>query len=111
MRMKDPLMTIKDIKGSAKMIGKDICRQRSLKACELKDFITLKEVIGIIKECAVKENEEYLVNMNILSKITSEIHSWIDGIVISRLASKGFMDVVWDSDENVFKFLPKKDMQ
>ena len=108
--MKDPLMTIRDIKGSAKLIGKDICRQRSLKACELKEYITLKEVISIIKECAVKDNDEYLVNMNILAKITSEIHHWIDGIVISRLASQGFMDVLWDSNENVFKFLPKKDI-
>lgn len=106
--MKDPLMTLRDLKGSARLLGKDICRQRSLKTSELKEYITLKEVTEIIKECAIKENDQYLVNMQILAKITAEIHSWIDGIVISRLASEGLMDVSWDSENNVFKFSPPK---
>jgi hypothetical protein len=110
MRMKDPLMTLRDLKGSARLLGKDICRQRQLKARELKEYITLREVTEIIKECAVKDNDQYLVNMKILAKITLEIHSWIDGIVISRLASEGLMDVSWDSDSNVFNFSPKRNV-
>lgn len=103
--MQDKLVKVKDVKGMARHIRRDIAKQQGVPIKELKDFITQNEMISLIRQYSQpNEAGDLLVNCQILDKIFKEAYNWIVGIEISRLAAAGTFDVYWSDDKNSMVF-------
>jgi hypothetical protein len=108
--MKDPLVKIKNIKKTAKYIGKDIAKSKGIPLSEFSNYINPKEIVSIIKQYAVSKNDEYLINAEILKKIFVEVHDWVLGLTLSRMASKDLIDTHWDTTLNCMTFSQKENL-
>lgn len=100
----DSLMKIKDIKRVAKHIGRDIASEMMIPLTEMKDFIKPKEICSIIKQYAVVKNGDFYMNTTILQKIFSEVKNWVLGIQLSKMASEGKLETIWDEEQNCMIF-------
>lgn len=100
----DSLMKIKDIKRVAKHIGRDIASEMMIPLAEMKDFIKPKEICSIIKQYAVVKNGDFYMNTTILEKIFSEVKNWVLGIQLSKMASEGKLETIWDEEQNCMIF-------
>lgn len=105
---KDPLVAIKNIKRTAKYIGKDVAKNRKIPLNELTDYIKPKEIVSIIKQYAISKNNRYLINTKILQKIFTEVHDWVLGVTLSKMASNDLIDTYWDNDLNCMTFSSKE---
>lgn len=104
---RDPLVAIKNIKRTAKYIGKDVAKNREIPLDELSSYIKPKEIVSIIKQFAIEKDGMYLINTKILQKIFTEVHDWVLGVNLSRLASKDIIDTYWDDQLNCMTFSQK----
>lgn len=105
---KDPLVAIKNIKRTAKYIGKDVAKSRGIPISEFSDYIKPKEIVSIIKQFAVKKQSKYLINTKLLQKIFTEVHDWVLGVTLSKMASKDLIETYWDETLNCMTFAPKE---
>ena len=106
--MKDPLHRIKDIKRLAKHLAKNVAVDCGFTIDELKQFMTVKNAINIIKEKAQKdENGDFLINTKILETICLEISGWLLGVNLARLASDDKLDCYWDDSKDCMVFRKK----
>jgi hypothetical protein len=103
----DELYKITNIRGAAKHIGRDVAKVRGIPLKEFGDYIKPREIVSIIKQCSVKEKDNYLMNTKILDKILQEVHNWVLGVTLSKLASKDMIDTYWDDKQNCMTFAPK----
>lgn len=100
----DSLMKIKDIKRVAKHIGRDTAKEMMIPLDDMKDYIKPKEISSIIKQYAVVKNQEYYMNTVILQRVFSEVKSWVLGIQLSKMASEGKLETIWDQEQNCMIF-------
>jgi hypothetical protein len=100
----DSLMKIKDIKRVAKHIGRDTASEMMIPLDLMKEYIKPKEICSIIKQYAVTKNEEYYMNTLILQKVFSEVKNWVLGIQLSKMASEGKLETIWDEEQNCMIF-------
>lgn len=105
---KDPLVAIKNIKRTAKYIGKDVANSRNIPLDEFSEYIKPKEIVSIIKQYAIQKNNQYLMNTSILKKIFIEVNDWVLGVTLSKMAVKGLIDTYWDNELNCMTFAPKE---
>lgn len=105
---KDPLVAIKNIKRTAKYIGKDVAKNRGIPVSELSSYIKPKEIVSIIKQFAIEKDEKYLINTKLLQKIFTEVHDWVLGVTLSKMASKDLIETYWDETLNCMTFAPKE---
>lgn len=105
---KEPLVAIKNIKKTAKYIGKDVAKNRGIPLDEFRNYIKPKEIISIIKQYCIKQDDKYLMNTKILQKIFTEVHDWVLGVTLSKMASKDLIDTYWDETLNCMTFAPKE---
>lgn len=106
--MKDPLHRIKDIKKLAKHLAKVVAVDCGFTIDELKQFMTVKNAINIIKEQAQKGKDgEFLINTKILENICSEMSGWLLGVNLARLASDDKLDCYWDDKKDCMVFRKK----
>ena len=103
----EELYLIKNIKKTAKHIGRDVAKSRKIEIEEFSQYIKPKEIVSIIKQFAVKKNNDYYLNTKKLEKILTEIHNWVLGVTLSKLASKDMIETYWDSGLNCMTFSPK----
>jgi hypothetical protein len=78
----------------------------------LDDFITIEQVINLIKKnnLGLDEDGNYIINSNIFDEMFGEIRDWLYGVGLSKLAAKGFVDCAWDDEANEMVFwLANKD--
>lgn len=78
----------------------------------LDEFITIPQVINLIKKNNLGKDEEgnYLINEDLFDSIFNDIRDWLYGVGLAKLASKGFVECAWDNDSNEMAFwLPNKD--
>lgn len=108
--MKDPLVKIKNIKKTAKYIGKDIAKSKGIPLDEFSSYIKPKEIVSIIQQYAISKNDEYLINTEILKKIFVEVHDWVLGLTLSKMASKDLIDTHWDTKLNCMTFSQKENL-
>jgi hypothetical protein len=104
---KDPLVIIKNIKKTAKYIGKDVAKNRGIPLDEFSKYIKPKEIVSIIKQYSIDKNDKYLMNTKILQKIFTEVHDWVLGVTLSQMASKDLIETYWDNTLNCMTFAPK----
>lgn len=79
----------------------------------LDDFISIKEVIGLIRDNSIgfDEQDNFLINEDIHEKLYEDIQSWIFNIGLAKLASSGKIECAWDSEENTMVFWAAEDKQ
>ena len=71
----------------------------------LDDFITISQVINMIKENNLGlEEGNYLINEDIFEEIFESIRNQLYEVGLSKLAAKGFIDCAWDDDSNQMVF-------
>jgi hypothetical protein len=78
----------------------------------LDDFITIEQVINLIKKnnLGLDEDGNYIINSDIFDEMFGEIRDWLYGVGLSKLASKGYVDCAWDDEANEMVFwLTNKD--
>ena len=78
----------------------------------LDDFITIPQVINMIKEnnLGLEEEGNYLINEDIFDEIFESIRNQLYEVGLSKLAAKGFIDCAWDDNSNQMVFwLANKD--
>jgi hypothetical protein len=78
----------------------------------LDDFITIEQVINLIKKnnLGLDEDGNYIINSDIFDEMFGEIRDWLYGVGLSKLAAKGFVDCAWDDEANEMVFwLANKD--
>jgi len=104
---KEPLVVIKNLKKTAKYIGKDVAKNRGIPLSELTNYIKPKEIVSIIKQYCISKEDKYLMNTKILQKIFTEVHDWVLGVTLSKMASKDLIETYWDNNLNCMTFSPK----
>lgn len=104
--MKDPYIKIKNLSKFAKFLATTVAKDCGLEIDKVKvnDFITLKNVKGIIRQYAKVKNEELFINTKILLKINDELLSWILGVSLAKAASNGELECYWDDLKNCMMF-------
>lgn len=104
---KEPLVIIKDLKKTAKYIGKDVAKNRGIPLDEFTNYIKPKEIASIIKQYCIEKNGKYLINTKILQRIFTEVHDWVLGITLCKMATKDLIETYWDDKLNCMTFSPK----
>jgi hypothetical protein len=68
----------------------------------LDDFISIDQMIGLVKENCVgfDDNDRPLLNEDANEIIYESTVSWIHGVGLAKLASKGLIECAWDNDTN-----------
>jgi hypothetical protein len=106
--MKDPLHRIKDIKKLAKHLAKNIAMDCGFTIEELKQYMSVKNAINIIKEHAQKDKDgEFLINTRILETICVDMSGWLLGVNLAKLAADDKLDCYWDSKKDCMVFKKK----
>jgi len=78
----------------------------------LDDFISIQQVINLIKKNNLGKDEEdnYVINSDMFDEVFGEIRDWLYGVGLSKLAAKGFVNCAWDDEANEMVFwLANKD--
>jgi len=78
----------------------------------LDDFITIPQVINMIKKNNLGLDEEgnYLINEEIFNDVFESIRNWLYEVGLCKLAAKGYVDCSWDDESNEMVFwLDNKD--
>jgi hypothetical protein len=72
----------------------------------LDDFITIEQVINLIKNNNLGLDDEgnYLINSDIFDEVFNQIREWLYGVGLSKLVSKGYVDCAWDDEANEMVF-------
>jgi hypothetical protein len=76
---------------------------------DLEGYITLNQVISLIKEKSLGENNDgfYLINDKIYCDIFKSVATMLYEVSLSRLAAANLIDSAWDSDKNKMIFWTK----
>tara|TARA_R100000278_G_scaffold109663_1_gene86707 strand:- start:2467 stop:2844 length:378 start_codon:yes stop_codon:yes gene_type:complete len=86
--------------------SKEIARPKKGERLNKNDYITIKQVIGIIRDniVSINDNNEFIVDMDCMDEIYFRVCDSIHGTLISRLASQGVIESAWDEEKNKFIF-------
>jgi len=105
--------SIIDLKGYAKAMRDGAASSFEKDYTEnLDDFITIEQVINLIKKnnLGLDEDGNYIINSDIFDEVFGDIRDWLYGVGLSKLAAKGFVDCAWDDEANEMVFwLANKD--
>lgn len=78
----------------------------------LDDFITIPQVINMIKEntLGLDEDGNYLINEDIFDDVFNNIREQLYEVALAKLAAKGLIECAWDDESNDMVFwLANKD--
>lgn len=76
----------------------------------LDEFITIPQVSKLIENNSVGEDEEgnYLITEDTFNQTFDEIRTWIEGVVLAKLAGEDKIECAWDDETNEMIFWSKK---
>jgi len=104
---------IKDMRGFAKSVGQTVAKDLDLEKSELKDYISVKNVLQLTAQYCIydKKTKKYIANEGILDTIIEETRNWIVGITLARLASQGQLECAWDVERDCMIFWRAKNAE
>jgi len=72
----------------------------------LDDFISVKQIINLIKKNSIGKDEEgnYLIQATSFDETFNQIRNWLYGVGLAKLAAKGHVECAWDNDLNEMIF-------
>ena len=96
---------IKNLNTFSKALGKSIAHEAGFTNKELKKYIKVSNIKGIIKEYAkVGEDGCLEVNESGLDKISCDIFDWLAGVDLAKLTAEGVYDCWWNDKDGVMMF-------
>lgn len=105
---KDPLHRVKHLKKMAKFMAKNVALDCGFSINELKQYMTVRNAVNIIRENAKKDDDgNLLVNEKIIEKIHFEISSWLIGVNLAKMAAQDLLECFWDDKKNCMVFSKK----
>lgn len=99
--------TISNLDGFANNIRQSVAESFSETYTEnLNDFITIKQVISVIKDHAhgVDENDQFIIDENSFNSIFDSIRVWLYETALAKLVAKGHVECAFNSESNEFEF-------
>lgn len=99
--------SIIDIKGYAEAIRESAAKSFSEDYSEnLDDFITIQQVINIVKKRSLGQDDYgyYIMNEQIFDDTFNDIREWLYGVGLAKLAAKGYVECAWDNKKNKMVF-------
>lgn len=105
--------SIIDLEGYAKSMREGAASSFEADYTEnLDEFITINQVINLIKKNNLGKDEEgnFIINEEIFEDIFNDIRDWLYGVGLAKLAANGYIECAWDNEANDMTFwLPNKD--
>lgn len=98
---------ISNLNGFAQNVRKSVAESFSDNYSEnLDDFITVQQVISVIKETCqdVDDNNQFIINEDSFNTIFDNIRVWIYEVALAKLVAKGFVECCFNSEANEFEF-------
>jgi len=103
------MLRIKNLNKFAKHIGKSVAMDAGFDIQDLKKYISVKNIKGIIYQYSeMDEQGNRLISEDMLNNICSDIFEWLIGVDLARMASEDIIDCAWDSEHNCMVFSNKK---
>lgn len=96
---------VSDLLGFATNIRESVANSFSDNYSEnLDDFITINQVILVIKEHSANDRDQIIINEESFNDIFDSVRVWIYESALAKLAANGFVECAWNSDINEFEF-------
>ena len=104
---------IRDMNEFAKSVGKEVAKDGGFTTDELKEYISVNNIKGIVKQYAKysKISKRYYINEERTQLVCEDIYDWLNGVSLSKLAADGFLECWWDSDLNNMDFEEAKQQE
>jgi hypothetical protein len=99
--------SIVDLEGYANSIREGAAKSFTETYTEnLDEFISIDQVIGLVKEYSVGKDEEdnYLITEENFNEIFEAVRDRLYTVGLSRLAAKGLVECAWDDETNEMVF-------
>lgn len=101
------LHKFKDIRKFSLKIGKFVARSAGYTVKELRSFINVSNVEGIVRQHATIEENCFKLSEKQAEKICDEILDWLVGVELAKMAAEGSLDCYWDDDRDQMVFKSK----
>lgn len=103
---------VSNLEGFAKSLRDNVAKSFADDYKEnLDEFVSISQVIGIIKEYSTGETEEKrpIITEDAFNHIYDDLRVRIYEVGLAKLAAKGYVECAWDSKTNTMEFwLPDK---
>tara|TARA_R100000278_G_scaffold53223_2_gene44645 strand:+ start:684 stop:1007 length:324 start_codon:yes stop_codon:yes gene_type:complete len=97
----------KDIRKFSLKIGKFVARSAGYTIKELRSFINVSNVEGIVRNHATMEEDYFTLSEKQAENICDEILDWLVGVEIAKMAAEDKLDCYWDDEINEMVFKGK----
>lgn len=69
---------------------------------EILEFVSLKQIEGIVNENCIEHNEENqpIINVESHIKILDDVYTIVQSTALSQLAADGYLECAWDEEIN-----------
>jgi len=101
---------IENLNQFAKMIGLEVAKDAGFKKSDLKKYISVKNIKGIVKEHASKKrgsNKLWLTKTQ-AEVICEDIFEWLAGFELAKQAADDKLDCWWDDEKDRMIFKRKE---
>lgn len=102
---------IKNLNSFSKELGKLVAANAGFSTKELKESITVKNIRGIVTKYIKNKNGYFYISEDMTSQICEEIHDWIIGVSLAKLAAEDKLDCYWDDKKNCMIFKEKAEQK
>lgn len=100
---------IKSLNGMAKGLGKQVAKDNGFSKKELHSYINVSNIVGIIKQYCRTKGKKFYIDDGDIEKAYAEVHQWLVGVDLARLAANDTIDCYWDNEKDCMKFKGKKE--
>lgn len=97
----------KDIRKFSLKIGKFVARSAGYTVKELRSFINVSNVEGIVRHHATMEEDSFTLSERQAEKICDEILDWLIGVELAKMAADDRLECYWDDEANEMVFKGK----
>ena len=97
----------KNIRKFSLNIGKFVARSAGYTVKELRSFINVGNVEGIVRHHATLEEDSFTLSEKQAEKICDEILDWLVGVELAKIAAEDRIDCYWDDKRNEMVFKGK----
>ena len=97
---------IENLNQFAKMVGLEVAKDIGFKRSDLKDYISVKNIKGIVKQHASKKvpSGKLFLTKRQAEKVCNDVFEWLAGFELAKQAADGKLDCWWDDEKNRMVF-------
>ena len=109
MNEEEIFFSIVNMKEYCKSIVNIAAKEMKTNSDEILEFVSLKQIEGIINENCIEHNEENqpIINVESHINIINEVCKIVQSTALSKLAADGYLECAWDEETNDMIFWTK----